>query len=71
MSEQEQAHDEAPNYLALLFSRHEVHEVMPGIYQHTFTPPEMTMADLARLLSKIPPEEVSHETSTRNADLSQ
>ncbi len=57
MSEQD---DEVTTYLELLFGRHEVQEATPGVYQHTFTPPDMTMEDVMRLLSRIPTEEVSH-----------
>ena len=42
-------------------TKHEVTEVEPGVYTHVFTPPEMTMEDVARLLMQLPAGE---ETKT-------
>ena len=38
-------------------TKDEVTEVEPGIYQHVFTPPEITMEEVARLLMQLPAEE--------------
>ncbi len=35
-------------------TKHEVSETEPGVYTHVFTPPEMTMEDVMRLLSRPP-----------------
>ena len=49
--------DELEKILEVLKAmKHEVSEVEPGVYMHTFTPPEMTMEDLARLLMQLPDE---------------